>query len=67
MYTRYAPYPLPPHRSPVKRRQNLCGMSVVGGDWEVLKRYNLNELYPSGAGESASRRPNEAAERAAHA
>lgn len=23
----------------------MCGMSVVGGDWESLKRYNLSELY----------------------
>ncbi|ETS85500.1 hypothetical protein PFICI_03525 [Pestalotiopsis fici W106-1] len=25
--------------------QTFCGMSVVGGDFESLKRYNLNELY----------------------
>ncbi|RDL32503.1 Uncharacterized protein BP5553_08959 [Venustampulla echinocandica] len=25
--------------------QTVCGMSVVGGDWETLKRYNLSELY----------------------
>ncbi|KAH8645634.1 THUMP domain-containing protein [Xylariales sp. PMI_506] len=25
--------------------QTLCGMSVVDGDWDVLKRYNLRELY----------------------
>ncbi|KAH6677489.1 hypothetical protein B0J14DRAFT_344089 [Halenospora varia] len=25
--------------------QTMCGMSVVGSDWESLKRYNLSELY----------------------
>ncbi|KAH8661396.1 THUMP domain-containing protein [Tricladium varicosporioides] len=25
--------------------QTMCGMSVVGSDWESLKRYNLTELY----------------------
>jgi tRNA acetyltransferase TAN1 len=29
--------------------QTICGMSVVGSDWEELKKYNLSELY----GESA--------------
>lgn len=24
----------------------MCGMSVVDGDWDTLKRYNLAELYP---------------------
>jgi hypothetical protein len=23
----------------------VCGMSVVGSDWEELKRFNLAELY----------------------
>ena len=23
----------------------MCGMSVVGSDWETLKRFNLAELY----------------------
>ena len=23
----------------------MCGISVVGGDWESLKRFNLAELY----------------------
>ncbi|KIN00837.1 hypothetical protein OIDMADRAFT_103573 [Oidiodendron maius Zn] len=27
--------------------QSVCGMSVVGSDWEKLKRFNLAELYPS--------------------
>jgi hypothetical protein len=27
------------------RWQTTCGMSVVGGDWENLKRYNLAEIY----------------------
>ncbi|KAI1371023.1 hypothetical protein F4677DRAFT_436945 [Hypoxylon crocopeplum] len=37
--------------------QTFCGMSVVDGDWESLKRYNLHELYltalkaPSGPSE----------------
>ncbi len=26
-------------------QQTICGMSVVGGDWENLKRYNLAEIY----------------------
>jgi hypothetical protein len=26
--------------------QNLCGMSVVGNDYEKLKRYNLAEIGP---------------------
>ncbi|KAL1867839.1 hypothetical protein VTK73DRAFT_3920 [Phialemonium thermophilum] len=25
--------------------QNVCGISVVEGDWDDLKRYNLSELY----------------------
>ncbi|KAF8866085.1 hypothetical protein BDZ45DRAFT_700739 [Acephala macrosclerotiorum] len=25
--------------------QTVCGMSVVGSDWEALKRFNLSELY----------------------
>lgn len=25
--------------------QTVCGISVVPGDWETLKRYNLTELY----------------------
>ena len=25
--------------------QNMCGMSVVGSDYEELKRYNLAEIY----------------------
>lgn len=27
------------------RTQNVCGMSVVGSDYEKLKRYNLSEIY----------------------
>jgi tRNA acetyltransferase TAN1 len=30
-----------------RQRQTVCGMSVVGSDWEKLKRFNLAELYPS--------------------
>jgi tRNA acetyltransferase TAN1 len=26
-------------------RQNVCGMSVVGNDFEELKRFNLAEIY----------------------
>lgn len=25
--------------------QTVCGISVIPGDWEALKRYNLTELY----------------------
>ncbi|KAK5625554.1 hypothetical protein RRF57_001270 [Xylaria bambusicola] len=25
--------------------QTFCGMSVVGEDWEAMKRYNIHELY----------------------
>jgi hypothetical protein len=25
--------------------QNVCGMAVVGNDYESLKRYNLLEIY----------------------
>ncbi|KAH6844878.1 hypothetical protein B0I37DRAFT_378572 [Chaetomium sp. MPI-CAGE-AT-0009] len=28
--------------------QSVCGMSVVDGDWDELKRYNLTELYSQG-------------------
>jgi tRNA acetyltransferase TAN1 len=28
--------------------QSVCGMSVVDGDWDELKRYNLTELYTQG-------------------
>ncbi|KAH8595221.1 hypothetical protein B0O99DRAFT_162001 [Bisporella sp. PMI_857] len=47
--------------------QTVCGMSVVGDDWEGLKRFNLAELYggyktlkpaPEGKGET---KPKEAA------
>ncbi|KAK4194097.1 tRNA acetyltransferase TAN1 [Triangularia verruculosa] len=30
--------------------QKVCGISVVDGDWEELKRYNLTELYGQGQG-----------------
>ncbi|KFY72716.1 hypothetical protein V498_10082 [Pseudogymnoascus sp. VKM F-4517 (FW-2822)] len=29
----------------VELYQNVSGISVVGSDWETLKRYNLNEIY----------------------
>ncbi|CAJ2508739.1 Uu.00g137650.m01.CDS01 [Anthostomella pinea] len=29
--------------------QTFCGMSVVNGDWDAMKRYNLHELYLSAA------------------
>ncbi|KAK1826833.1 hypothetical protein QBC39DRAFT_187409 [Podospora conica] len=38
--------------------QTVCGMSVVGSDWEELKKYNLSELY----GESAKTDKKEARE-----
>lgn len=28
--------------------QSVCGMSVVDGGWDELKRYNLTELYTQG-------------------
>jgi tRNA acetyltransferase TAN1 len=30
-------------------KQNICGMSVVGNDYEKLKRYNLAEIYKHSA------------------
>ncbi|KAG4219878.1 hypothetical protein PC116_g31643, partial [Phytophthora cactorum] len=30
--------------------QTFCGMSVVDGDWDSLKRYNLHEIYLSALG-----------------
>lgn len=37
----------PPLRYPDSNgcTQTVCGLSVVPGDWESLKRYNLTELY----------------------
>ncbi|KAI5919718.1 hypothetical protein F4810DRAFT_471858 [Camillea tinctor] len=29
--------------------QTFCGMSVVDGDWDALKKYNIHELYLSSA------------------
>ncbi|KAI9871318.1 MAG: hypothetical protein M1830_003036 [Pleopsidium flavum] len=29
----------------IYKGQNICGMSVVGSDFEKLKRYNLTEIY----------------------
>ncbi|KAH8819622.1 hypothetical protein F5884DRAFT_20133 [Xylogone sp. PMI_703] len=29
--------------------QTVCGMSVVDGDWESLRRFNLSELYQAAA------------------
>ncbi|KAI0098843.1 hypothetical protein GGR51DRAFT_537161 [Nemania sp. FL0031] len=34
--------------------QTFCGMSVVGKDWEAMKRYNIHELYGA-ASKSAAR------------
>ncbi|KAI0799294.1 hypothetical protein GGR55DRAFT_669659 [Xylaria sp. FL0064] len=42
--------------------QTICGMSVVGQDWETLKRYNIHELYSAAAAKSiAESKPEEAA------
>ncbi|KAK3391602.1 hypothetical protein B0T20DRAFT_83670 [Sordaria brevicollis] len=30
--------------------QTVCGMSVVDGDWDELKKYNMTELYNQAAG-----------------
>ena len=32
------------------KRQTVCGMSVVDGDWDELKKYNMTELYNQAAG-----------------
>lgn len=32
--------------------QTFCGMSVVGGDWEALKKFNIHELKVSAAAAS---------------
>lgn len=29
--------------------QTVCGMSVVGKEWESLKRFNLHEIYQPSA------------------
>ncbi|KAI1135446.1 hypothetical protein F5Y05DRAFT_394453 [Hypoxylon sp. FL0543] len=45
--------------------QTFCGMSVVDGDWETLKRYNLHEIYMAAAkagGEFATKQKEEKAE-----
>lgn len=35
--------------------KNICGMSVVGPDWDKLKRFNLAEIYqPSQKGEPSA-------------
>ncbi|KAI0381082.1 hypothetical protein F5Y04DRAFT_255707 [Hypomontagnella monticulosa] len=41
--------------------QTHCGMSVVDGDWESLKRYNLHEIYlaASKASNGSSEKPKE--------
>jgi len=33
--------------------QTVCGMSVVGRDWEALKRFNLAELYAKATSNAA--------------
>lgn len=30
--------------------QTVCGLSVVDGDWDELKKYNMTELYNQAAG-----------------
>ncbi|KAI1295045.1 hypothetical protein F5Y03DRAFT_372357 [Xylaria venustula] len=43
--------------------QTFCGMSVVGDDWESMKRYNIHELYLAAAKSAAdSKEPKEPAE-----
>lgn len=34
--------------------QTVCGISVVDGDWEKLKRFNIAELYPKSAESAAA-------------
>ncbi|KAI0015855.1 hypothetical protein F4780DRAFT_762298 [Xylariomycetidae sp. FL0641] len=43
--------------------QTFCGMSVVDGEWEDLKRYNLHELYLSAAKSASASRKAEASEK----
>ena len=45
-------YQVSTHQNPNTRRyppltcaKTVCGMSVVDGDWDELKRFNLTELY----------------------
>ncbi|KAI8962365.1 hypothetical protein F5Y11DRAFT_323245 [Daldinia sp. FL1419] len=38
--------------------QTFCGMSVVDGDWDPLKRYNLHEIYLSALGPNEKKRTN---------
>lgn len=46
------PYPA---KSLTDSSQNVVGMSVVGGDYDKLKRFNLAEIYdPSPKEESAA-------------
>ncbi|KAI1164981.1 hypothetical protein F5B18DRAFT_221244 [Nemania serpens] len=33
--------------------QTFCGMSVVGKDWEAMKRYNIHELYAAASKSAA--------------
>ncbi|KAK0724775.1 hypothetical protein B0H67DRAFT_114040 [Lasiosphaeris hirsuta] len=40
--------------------QSTCGMSVVDGDWDGLKRYNLSELYTQAMKSSGDSRVNTA-------
>ncbi|KAI1362392.1 hypothetical protein F5Y08DRAFT_312314 [Xylaria arbuscula] len=43
--------------------QTFCGMSVVGKDWEAMKRYNIHELYSAAIKSAADpAEPNEPAE-----
>ncbi|KAI0969125.1 hypothetical protein F4678DRAFT_441049 [Xylaria arbuscula] len=43
--------------------QTFCGMSVVGDDWESMKRYNIHELYLAAAKSAAdSKEPGEEVE-----
>jgi hypothetical protein len=37
-------------------RQNVCGMSVVGQEFEKLKRFNLAEIYQASKPEDVIRR-----------
>lgn len=39
--------------------KTVCGMSVVGNDWESLKRYNLAEIYgnPGASGKADTAAP----------
>jgi tRNA acetyltransferase TAN1 len=43
-----------------RSKKATCGMSVVDGDWEQLRKYNLSELYGEGQHKDAAMKTAEA-------